>query len=669
MENLSTQKLEPTGFPINLSYEPEFVRLLSSIKEKYSNELFLIQGIANRNLDINQFSKSFFQKSASKNVASLSADPNANVTGMHIDQWTYEFGKGIQKLNSIYLAWDSIRKVYGLEDANDIIEAVMDGTIFINDLHQFDRPYCFGFDLAPLCMDGLKFFDRLNIKAPKRADSFIDLVIQSTAYLSNQIAGATSFPTLFVNLDWYLRNDYGDDYTSQMEEDDQFSDKIENLFQKLIYSWGWPFRGSQSPFTNVSILDRGFLNSLFGINEENGSPKYVNPDGTSPLLDSIYVLQKKFYEYFDRVFATEQIFTFPIITLAISLDENRNYIDNDFIEWVCKTYANKCVANIYIGEPNSFSSCCRMKNDFEKINSKKKEYQNSFGVGGISIGSTRVVGINFPRIAFRMKEEGLDSYKELLEEGLTKCRKVLFAHRELLKDRINRGTFPLYKAGWIDLDKQYNTVGFIGAYEFLDILGKDIVSDEGSDYLVDVMRLIEEHTSQWEIEDKVSYNIEQIPGESMAVRLAETDKLLGFNKGYEVGLYSNQYVPLIKDASISDRFKIQGKFDALTSGGSILHLNIHDGAALSNVQVFKLLEFARKSQTVYFAINRVFCKCEQGHYAISNNGSCPECGAKIKKVFSRVVGFIVPVESWHHARQDEFHDRVFYSDKSMVAFR
>ena len=197
----------------------------------------------------------------------------------------------------------------------------------------------------------------------------------------------------------------------------------------------------------------------------------------------------------------------------------------------------------------------------------------------------------------------------------------------------------------------------------------DIVTEEGSDYLVEVMKTMESYTNQWEKDDDVSYNIEQIPGESMAVRLAQSDKLLGFNKDYDVELYSNQYVPLIKEASIYDRFKAQGKFDSLTSGGSILHLNIHDGSRLSPVQVFKIIETARKTKTVYFAINRVFCKCEQGHFTISNNGSCPECGAKILQQYSRVVGFVVPTDAWHPARQDEFHERLFYSDKSLTAFR
>jgi ribonucleoside-triphosphate reductase len=653
-----------TGYLVRLSYEDDFVGLMSNLKSKYDLNLFEIQGLENSQIDINSFSKKFFNKSA--NVANMSSDPNSNITGMDISQWTYEFGKGLQKLNSVYLVWDSIKKNFGIEDANDIIESVLTGSVFINDLHQFDRPYCFGFDLAPLCMDGLVFFDRLNIKAPKRADSFLDLVIQATAFLSNQIAGATSFPTLFVNLDWYLRNDYGDEYATEMDRSLILDQKIKNLFQKLIYSWGWPFRGSQSPFTNVSIMDRGFLETLFGINE-NGSPKYVNPDGTSPELESVYILQKKFYEYFDSIFATEQIFTFPITTLAISLGTDREYLDPDFVGWVSNIFADKCLANLYIGEPNSFSSCCRMKNDFEKLS--KREYQNSFGVCGISLGSTRVCGVSLPQIAFKMKRDNSTDYRGYLEKELNKCRKILFSHRELLKDRISRGSFPLYQAGWMSLDKQYNTLGFIGAYEFLDILGLDITSDLGSDYLVGVMKLMESHISRWEKEDDVSYNLEQIPGESMAVRLAQLDKLLGYNKDYKVELYSNQYVPLIKEASIYDRFKTQGKFDELTSGGSILHINIHDGSQLSPKQVYNLIETARKTKTVYWAINRVFCKCEEGHFAISNNGSCPKCGAEILQQFSRVVGFCVPIDSWHHARQDEFRERVFYSDSSLALFQ
>lgn len=677
-----------TGYLVRLSYEDEFVDLMSKLKSKYHSKIFEIQGLANENLDINAFSKSFFGKAASKNVAGISVDPNSNISEMNVAQWTYEHPKGISRLNSLYLMWDYIKKCYSKEEADEVIEAILNGSIFVNDGHQFERPYCFGFDLSVLCEQGLNFFKGLMpIKAPKRADSFVDLLIQATAYLSNQIAGATSYPTLFVNFDWYLKKDLGDDYVKHLTSVDVENDvayKVRNYFQKLIYSWGFPFRGSQSPFVNVSVFDRGFLNSLFGLTESGGA-KYVNPDGSAPDIDSIYILQKYFYEYFDSIFGVEGIFTFPVTTLAISIKEETvekdgkqltksTYLDPEFVDWVCKVYPNKCIANIYVGQPNSFSSCCRMKNDYEKMDKAHKEYQNSFGVGGISLGSSRVSGLNFPRIAFEVKRDLGDvsdiknvDVASYIIKYLKLCRKVLVAHRVLMESHIKAGAFPLYTSGWIDLDKQYITYGFIGAYEFLDILGLDITTDEGAGYLIDTLKLIEDKTSEWAHEDKLVSNLEQIPGESMAVRLASIDKILGYNTNYSVDLYSNQYVPLINDVSLYTRFEVQGKMDRLTSGGSILHLNVHDGANLSPTHIKKFINSALQTGTTYFAVNRVFVKCENDHMAISNNGACPICKGKIIEMFTRVVGFIVPVKSWSPLRQQkDYPNRVFYQNKDAL---
>lgn len=670
--------MQTNGYKVRLSYEDEFVNLMTELKSKYPRELFQIQGIANDNVDINVFSKNFFGKSASvKNVAGISSDPNANVNEMTVAQWTQESAKGWLRVNSLYLMWDYIKKCYSKEDADEILEAIVNGSIFVNDGHQFDRPYCFGFDLSIMCSEGVTFFNGLmKINAPKRADSFIDLLIQSTALLSNTLSGATSFPTFFVNFDYFLRKDLGDNYSDGLTISDKnksgLSYRVSNLFQKLIYSWNFPFRGSQSAFTNLSAFDMGFLEALFGLNE-HGAPRYTNPDGSTPDLNSIYKLQKFFYEYFDSIFGDEGIFTFPVVTLALSTKEESVinldgsvgtktvYSDLDFVDWVSEVYGDKCVANIYVGSPNSFSSCCRLKNDYEKMEKHQKEYHNSFGVGGLSIGSTRVAGLNFPRIAFEMKRDNTLDSKPYVDKYLSMCHKVLYAHRALLKNHIKAGALPIYDSGWINLNHQYITYGFIGAYEFLDILGKNIVDSEGSDYLVKVLVDIEAQTDAWSTEDKISSNIEQIPGESMAVRLASIDKLLGFNEDYKVDLYSNQYVPLVNEASMYDRFRLQGKFDSLTSGGSILHLNIHDGAKLTPSIIKKLINTAKDTGTVYWAVNRVFSLCTEGHHAVSNNGSCPVCKGKIIRNFTRIVGFIVATDSWSPTRQEkDYPNRVFY---------
>ena len=673
--------MQTNGYKVRLSYEDEFVNLMTELKSKYPRELFQIQGIANDNLDINVFSKNFFGKSASqgtmKNIAGISSDPNANVSERTVTQWTTEAPKGILKVNSLYLMWDYIKKCYSKEDAEEIIEAIVNGSIFVNDAHQFERPYCFGFDLSILCSEGLNFFNGpMKIKAPKRADSFIELLIQSTALAANLISGATSFPTFFVNFDWFLQNDFGKDYVQELSLE-KIPDKsgmsyvVSNLLQKLIYSWNFPFRGSQSPFVNVSVYSRGFLEALFGLNE-HGAPKYTNPDGTAPDLDSIYILQKFFYEYFDSIFGVEGVFTFPVVTLAMSTVETETgetvFDDPEFADWVSRVYGNKCVANIYTGPATSFSSCCRMKNDFSKLEKYQKEYINSFGVGGISIGSTRVVGLNFPRIAFEMKQDNTLDYKSYIDKYLNMCHKVLYAHRKMLEAHIAAGVLPLYDKGWIRLQNQYITYGFVGAYEFLDILGFDITEESGSSYLVNVLKLIESKTEAWSAEDEIASNVEQIPAESLSYRLAAIDKLLGYNKDYQTDLYSNQYVPLTKEVGMYERFRVQGIFDELTSGGSILHLNIHDGAELSPKQIKRFLDLALETNTVYFAINRVFVKCENEHYSISNNGSCPICKGSIELQYTRVVGFITAVKHWAAPRRDkDFPNRVFYKSNELAA--
>jgi ribonucleoside-triphosphate reductase (formate) len=163
------------------------------------------------------------------------------------------------------------------------------------------------------------------------------------------------------------------------------------------------------------------------------------------------------------------------------------------------------------------------------------------------------------------------------------------------------------------------------------------------------------------------YNMEQIPGESMAVRLAEIDKILGYNPS-EHKLYSNQYIPLTQKASIYDRFRIQGEIDGYTSGGAILHLNVDDDKPLSSVQFGKLIKAAKDSGTVYFAVNYAYSECYSGHISVGMSDECPVCGKEIAKRYSRVVGFITPVSSWNSVRRDyEFKNRYFYRNGEITA--
>lgn len=208
------------------SYDSPFVNKIEELQQKYPEELFNIQGISNKARDLNEFSKKFFSKS-SATTADLTVDANANVNIKTVSQYTAEHNKANQRLNGLYLLWKYIRKneldsgVLSDEAtniANEAIELVINGSLFVNDLTSVERPYCWAQSLQLLVTEGMKFLNgNVKIGPPSRTDSYIHLVIQAMAYISNQIAGALAYPDFFFYLDWYLRNEFGNDYMNEKD--------------------------------------------------------------------------------------------------------------------------------------------------------------------------------------------------------------------------------------------------------------------------------------------------------------------------------------------------------------------------------------------------------------------------------------------------------------------
>ena len=637
------------GFGITLDYTDEFVNFWEQLKERYPEEIFKIQGVHNSNFDINRFSKDFFRKSAS--VASVSVDANANVKEKSIAQYIQEYPKGIQRLNSFYLLYKWVKKCHGLKAAKEAVEKVLNGEIFINDFSNFSTSYCYAFDLRMLLIEGMSFFKGgMKINAPKRSDSFVALLIQTTAFISNQIMGACSYPDCFVAWDWFLRNEHGEDYMQKVRsgEDAVTKKKILDQFQNLIYSFNFPFRSSQSAFTNLSVMDKGYMKSLFG--------DYYLPDGTLPNLDSAQDLSKLFFEYFDSINGKEGMFTFPVMTLSLSLDPEGNYIDPDFKKWVSKTNCTKSFSNVFIGEPDIYSSCCRLSNNIKKAGGLG--FQNSFGVGGLSLGSHRVAGLNLARISLLEKEN-----PNVLNEDVELLHKILYSHRQLLKDKISKGVMPLYTSEWISLNRQYSTIGITACNQYVANKGLDIKTEEGIECIHTVLKLIEDKIEEWQEKEKEEfciYNLENIPAESICVRLANADRVLGYNSKYKI--YSNQYIDLMENCSIYDRVRIQGNLDSLTSGGNVLHINIDGEKPLTPEQYEKIIDLAKQCKVKYFGINYAYSECEDRHYTIGKNKVCPICGKPIVETWCRVVGFITPKSAFNPVRRDyEFERRVFYS--------
>ena len=192
--------VERKGLYIKHNFNNDFVDLFIRLKEKYGDKVLSIHGIGVKDLDMTTFPKRFYGKSS--NVAMVSVDDNANVNEKTMTQYRHEKYKAMDKINSIYMMYKWVKKTFSKKDAEKCVEAVISGDIFVNDLTGFEMPYCYGFDLFKLADEGMTCYSAKHIGAPKHGHTFLQLVIQLTAYISNQIMGAIAYPSLFPILDW-----------------------------------------------------------------------------------------------------------------------------------------------------------------------------------------------------------------------------------------------------------------------------------------------------------------------------------------------------------------------------------------------------------------------------------------------------------------------------------
>ena len=330
---------------------------------------------------------------------------------------------------------------------------------------------------------------------------------------------------------------------------------------------------------------------------------------------------------------------------------------------------------------------CRLVTNVSELNEFGAQI-NSFGGTAASYGSHRVVTINFPRLA--VEATSIDDFIKRECDKVFATVQILHAHRKMLAEvTCTPELHPFFANGWIHMNRLFSTIGVIGIAEAVEIIIAKIrsgiventtpykinksLSEEKraanlealEDYITSIILTKLNDEMKRYSEDNPTYrnpfNIEEIPGEAMAIRLCETDRDI-FNEDiipYE--LYSNQFVPLWKEASLWERMRADGKFNNMLSGGGIVHININERPTPE--QVLEIYEYSVESGCEHFALNPVYALCEKGHFTFGNNDVCPICGKPIKEKYTRIVGFFVPVSSFNKVRRLwEFPKRQFYSN-------
>lgn len=308
---------------------------------------------------------------------------------------------------------------------------------------------------------------------------------------------------------------------------------------------------------------------------------------------------------------------------------------------------------------------CRLLSDTRKLDA----FVNSIGGTALSIGSVQVNTINLVRIAYEARARGSERdpwfiFLDILCKRVQNCCNVLHAIRELIKENIDAGLLPNYCEGGIELDKQYCTIGILGLYESLEILGL-LKHDEFGNVLYTDMAV----KSASEIFDLIntvkdnhlcrfSFNIESVPAERAAVILCQKDNRL-YRDHLDKFIYSNQWIPLTEKTTVQEKLRICSILDAKCSGGSIAHINLESNFP-NTESAWETLNLIALEEVIYFAFNTRINVCKNNHGFIGTK-HCPACGLPVNDTYQRIVGFITPASNYSTERFKEFSARKWFN--------
>lgn len=630
-------------------------RTLGNIKNTLSiqlNEQYNIDDkvIENKILKIHGLHESDFDfvaktdKLISNRLNYESIDPNASKNEKTVAGILAEVTSSVNKAVGYDYLYCQMKEDWGKKEAKRLSGLMYDYSLPIHDSTKLLVPYCWSFDASHIVFEG-RPFGQLKSFPPKNIGSYVASLNETIHQMSNHLAGAIAVGTFFSDLAFILinREHRG---LEELTSDSTFRKSVENVMQSHVHSVNHLSRlTNESPFTNLSIFDRPKLESLFNdsnmgwlLNTEEGS---IDKDY---FFDYIAELQNIFLDFFDKGDPSENgmPYRFPVVTMNLSKDKDNNILDETFFNNMCEREMFRY--NIYTSEGTKVASCCRLLSDTEMFSLGGQV--NSFGGSALSLGSHRVSLVHTNRIALSVTNT--EDFYKLLDERLEDATKILLSHRHLLESLKNVNLQMFLNIGWLSLNKMFSTIGLIALPETIETLGGSSLEE----LLVFINNKVNEMGKKY----KIPMNIEQVPAETMAVRLVEVDKMLFGKERVPYELYSNQFVPLWEDATIYERMEIDGKYNKMFTGGGIVHFNL--GEKPTPKQNRKVVRYAVKSGCEHFAENAVYAKCENGHTTFTDGDKCPECGGQVLEKLTRVVGFFTPVSSWNPVRREwEFPKR------------
>lgn len=544
-----------------------------------------------------------------------------------------------------------LNKIYPAE----IRDAHRSGDFHVHDLNILSV-YCVGWDLFDLLVEGFKGVSgKVESKPAKHFRSALGQIVNFFYTLQGEAAGAQAFSNLDTLLSPFIRYDELS-YT-----------EVKQALQEFIFNINVPTRvGFQTPFTNVTLdltVPGYFLDQpvIIGGKMQNDTYKDFQKE-----MD---MFNKAFLEVMLEGDAKGRVFTFPIPTYNISKDFNWDNSDLNILWEVTAKYGVPYFSNFINSDMNpedTRSMCCRLRIDNRSL---EKKGGGLFGSNPLT-GSIGVVTLNMPRLAFLSKDE--HDFFVRLEPLMVQAKQALEIKRKVL-ERLTEGNLYPYAKYYLRNIKEhlgaywknhFSTIGLLGMNEAcLNLLGKNIASPAGQKFSCLVLDFMRSKLIEFQQETQNNYNLEATPAEGTSYRLARKDKDKfpqimcanedNFINGGEPFYTNSTQLPVNYTDDVFEALDLQDEIQSKYTGGTVLH--IFAGESVEDPGVVKKLirNICEKYHIPYFTFTPVFSVCPSHGYLSGEQENCPECGTQCE-VYSRVVGYLRPLNQWNKGKQEEF---------------
>lgn len=562
-------------------------------------------------------------------------------------------GFSLQGLNNHIV--ESISKKYWLNKIyrKELRDAHVNGDIHIHDLGIL-APYCCGWDLEAFLRKGFKGAKgKVESKPPKHLESALGQLVNLLYTLQGEAAGAqavSSFDTYMAPFIYYDGLTYDD---------------VKKSMERFIFNLNIPTRvGFQTPFTNITldIAPHPMVKNMPAIvGGENMDKTY------GEFQKEMDMINTAFCEVMMEGDGGGRTFSFPIPTVNITEDFPWETKVVGKVMDMTRKFGTPYFANFVNSDmsPEDIRSmCCRLRIDNREL---RRRGGGLFGANPLT-GSINVVTLNMSRIGYL--STSAEEFKKRTRYLMELAKEICETKRAVLEKYMEAGLYPYsryYLSGVKEeigeyFKNHFSTIGINGMNEAcINLLGEDITTEEGNAFAVEIMEFMNRVIQIYQEETGSLWNLEASPAEGAAYRFARIDRKLYpkiFTQGNGEPYYTNStQLPVNHTKDIFEAVELQEDLQTMYTGGTVLHGFI--GEEIDSVETCKLLirRIFDNSTIPYLTITPTFSICPDHGYLRGEHFECPQCGQEAE-VWTRVVGFHRPVQSWNNGKKEEYKDRL-----------